>query len=89
MTSSGDRGRSLRDDLLDDLRQAPTRVPTPGAAPMPELPAPAASAPETPTVELRFTPRSWSPAEWTALPRGGGFVLSVGPVRLSLGLPKA
>ena len=92
-SASEARGRSLRDDLLDDLRQGSTRTPGPGAGPgagpaSEPRPSPAPST-QTPTVELRITPRSWSPAEWRPLPRGGGFVLSVGPVRLSLGLRKA
>jgi hypothetical protein len=80
------RGRSLRDDLLDDLKQPPSRTPVTPAATAPSKPKPvsAATPVETPSVELRITPRSWSPAEWAPLPNGG-FVLSVGPIRLSLG----
>ena len=85
-SSSGDRGRSLRDDLLADLQQGPSRIPTPSAGPVPEPRSATATAStaETPTVELRITPRAWSPAHWRPLPQGGGFVVSVGPVRLSL-----
>ncbi len=82
---NGDRGHSLREDLLADLRQGSTRTPSPGSAPAPEPRFPSAPAEETPTVELRFTPRSWSPAGWSPLPSGAGFVVNVGPVQLSVG----
>jgi hypothetical protein len=85
----GDRRRSLSDDLLDDLRQGPSRVPAPTASPRPQAGPPAdgaaaLSAPPTPTVELRITPRSWSPAGVAPLPDGGGVAVSLGPVRVSL-----
>jgi hypothetical protein len=79
---TGARGRSLQDDLLEDLRQGVSRPPT-AAAPAPEPSRPAAAAPE-PAVELRITPRAWSPAGIRALPSGRGYELSVGPLRLSL-----
>ena len=82
--TTDDRRRSLHDDLLADLQQGPTRPPAPGAAPRPEPPLPFPTPATTPAVELRITPRNWSPAGWTST--GGGFVFSVGPVRLSLGL---
>jgi hypothetical protein len=82
--STGARGRSLQDDLLEDLRQGPGRPPTTVPA-APEPARPAAVSSSEPTVELRITPRSWSPAGVRAMPDGRGFVLSVGPVRLSLG----
>ena len=82
--SSGARQRTLRDDLLEDLRGGATRTPSPVATtPQPQLPF--VPSPETPTVELRITPRSWSPVGWSSPPSGGGFVLTVGPIRLSLG----
>jgi hypothetical protein len=80
------RGRSLRDDLLHDLQQGTPRPPTPTTpAPAPHAePRPPFAAPAvTPSVELRITPRSWSPLAWTSSARG--FVVSAGPVRLSLG----
>jgi hypothetical protein len=88
----GARRRSLSDDLLEDLKQGAPRTPSP----MPARPATAAvvAAPEveeatpesaqTPTVELRITPRSWSPAGVTPLPEGGGVAVSLGPLRVSL-----
>jgi hypothetical protein len=88
----GARRRSLSEDLLEDLKQGVPRTPTP----MPAKPATAASAsapeveeatpeaPQTPTVELRITPRSWSPAGVTPLPEGGGVAVSLGPLRVSL-----
>jgi hypothetical protein len=90
-TSSESRDRSLTDDLLDDLRQGASRPATPVTPPAePRLRAKTGTpeTAETPTVELKFTPRAWSPLEWAPRPRGGGFTLSVGPVRVSLALPK-
>jgi hypothetical protein len=79
MTVSGSaRRRTLQDDLLDDLRQAPVR---PAPAPAPAQEAIAAA----PAVELRITPRAWSAAGWTRRPGGDGVTISLGPVRLSLG----
>ncbi len=83
-SSSGVRRRSLREDLLADLQQGTSRIPAAGPAAQPG--SPLGKTAETTTVELRITPRLWSPAGWTALPEGNGFVVSVGPVRLSLGL---
>jgi hypothetical protein len=78
------RGRSLRDDLLHDLQQGTPRPPTP-TTPAPHAePRPASAAPAvTPSVELRITPRAWSPLAWSST--AAGFVVSAGPVRLSLG----
>lgn len=92
MTASapGARRRSLTDDLLADLEQGAPRTPTPSASQKqptaaPATPAHAASdAPQTPTVELRITPRSWSPAGVAPLPDGGGLAVSLGPLRVSL-----
>jgi hypothetical protein len=88
--SSGARIRSLQDDLLEDLRQAPARssaaphsaagMASPGNEPAPALP----DAP-TPVIEVRVTPRCWSPVGWTRQPDGGGLTVSLGPVCLSLG----
>jgi hypothetical protein len=78
------RGRSLRDDLLADLQQGPSRPPIPTApTPAPEPQVSFATSAETPSVELRITPRSWSPVAWSS--HGGGFVVSAGPLRLTLG----
>jgi len=86
----GARRRSLSDDLLADLEQGVPRTPTPSATPRLPAAKPAPSvadepdAPQTPTVELRITPRSWSPAGVAALPDGGGVAVSLGPLRVSL-----
>ena len=93
MTASdpGARRRSLTDDLLADLEQGAPRtspsVPSPREplAPVPVTVEPAPEAPQTPTVELRITPRSWSPAGVAPLPDGGGVAVSLGPLRVSLG----
>lgn len=92
MTASdpGARRRSLSDDLLADLEQGAPRTPTPTASPrrsaaVPTPPAdPGPDAPQTPTVELRITPRSWSSAGVAPLPDGGGVAVSLGPLRVSL-----
>jgi hypothetical protein len=74
---------SLRDDLLHDLKQTP-RTPNPTTpAPQPEPRPASAASPATPSVELRITPRAWSPLAWSS--SAGGFVVSAGPLRLSLG----
>jgi hypothetical protein len=91
------RSRTLRDDLLDDLRQA---APMPAAAPVPEISVPVASAPvrsvhpaagrpdpatpETPTLELRVTPRLWWGLRLKTLGEGPGVVIGAGPVQISL-----
>jgi hypothetical protein len=86
----GVRRRSLTDDLLADLEQGAPRTPTPStSAERPPAAAPepttfAAGAPQTPTVELRITPRSWSAATVAPLPDGGGVAVSLGPLRVSL-----
>jgi hypothetical protein len=74
--------RTLQDELLDDLRQAPDR---PAAVPVPAAGAARASAASesAPAVELRITPRSWTAAGWTRRP--DGVTISLGPVRLALG----
>jgi hypothetical protein len=81
--------RSLSDDLLDDLKQGAPRPPT---RPAPSAEAATAAvpreavppAPQTPTVELRITPRAWSAAGVAPLPDGGGLAVSLGPLRVSL-----
>ena len=79
-----ERRRSLRDDLLDDLLRGTTRSPAPVVTP-PQPRAPSVPTLETPAVEVRITPRAWASAGWTLLPGGDGFVISLGPIRLSLG----
>jgi hypothetical protein len=87
--SSGARKRSLHDDLLEDLRQAPARtaVPHPGAgfASLEEAPARALHGTPTPAIEVSITPRSWSSVGWTRNPGEDGLRVSLGPVHLSLG----
>jgi hypothetical protein len=86
----GARRRSLTDDLLADLEQGAPRTPSPAAAaPKQASVAPPPvhdpdDGPQTPTVELRITPRSWSPAGVASLPDGGGVAVSLGPLRVSL-----
>ena len=74
--------RTLQDDLLDDLRQAPVR---PAAAPTSACAQEEVAAEPAPAVELRITPRTWSAAGWTRRPGGDGVTISLGPVCLSLG----
>ena len=87
---AGTRRRTSGTDLLDDLLQAatPSQGPTPATAttvatvdPQP----PSVPSSETPTLELRLTPWSWALPAWRFLPAEGGWVISVGPVRLSVG----
>ncbi len=88
------RRRTSRNDLLDDLLQAATPSAGP-VAPTPTTVATAAPQPpsvpssDTPALELRLTPWSWTLPTWRFLPAEGGWVISVGPVRLSLGLTAA
>jgi len=84
--------RSLQDDLLDDLRRgSATTSPAPVTAASVASPREAAQratfvgAASTPAVELRITPRSWSPAGWTRRSDGDGLTINLGPVCLSLG----
>jgi hypothetical protein len=82
------RRRTLRDELLDDLRQA---APMPAAPPTPvvavqDVPAgpPAPAGPERPTVELHMSPRfSWG-LRMKTLGEGPGVVIGAGPVQISL-----
>jgi hypothetical protein len=81
------RPSTLRDDLLDDLRQAAPMSAVPPTADQ-SVPVPAgrpdAADPETPTLELRVTPRRWS-APSVQLPGAGvGLVVTAGPLRISL-----
>ena len=91
------RPRALRDDLLDDLRQAapmPTaplkpEIPVPvvsapaGSAPRP-VGRPAPAAPETPTRELCVMPRFWWGFRMKTLGEAPGVVIGAGPVQISL-----
>ena len=75
------RTRPLRDDLLDDLRQA---APMPTAPPEPDIPVPVVSAPETPTLELCVTPKLWWGFRMKTLGETPGVVIGAGPVQISL-----
>jgi hypothetical protein len=81
------RTRTLRDDLLDDLRQA---APMPAAQPAREVSVPVpveqASARDAgaPTVDIAVTPRFWWGLRMKTLSEGPGVVIGAGPVRISL-----
>ena len=91
------RARTLRDDLLDDLRQA---APMPTAPPMRDVSIelspvrvvsvrepvdpPAPAGPETPTIDVRVTPLQWWRPRITTLDDGSGLVVGVGPVQVYL-----
>ena len=91
------RTRSLREDLLDDLRQA---APMPAAPPTPELSVPvvpravgsargrvarpAPVDPGTPALELRVTPQRWWGLRLRTLGETPGVVIGAGPVQLSV-----
>ena len=92
------RSRPLRDDLLDDLRQAaPMPVPPPAldipvpvvaSSPGRPTPRPAGrpdpAAPETPTLELCVAPRIWWGFRMKTLSETPGVVIGAGPVQISL-----
>ena len=91
------RPRTLRDDLLHDLRHA---APMPTAPAEPVIPVPVVSAPrrpapqparrpspatpETPTVELCVAPRVWWGFRMKTLGETPGVVIGAGPVQISL-----
>lgn len=85
------RARTLREDLLDDLRQVAPMPTAPSNPPVsvPVVPVqhpadlPDAPRPGTPTIELRVTPKLWG-LRVEALGKEPGFVIGVGPVQLSL-----
>ncbi len=86
------RTRTLRDDLLHDLRQAAPMPPQPQRSDvhaeivLAERTAdrPHRGSPRTPTLELRVTPKRWWGLRMKTLGEEGGFLISVGPVQLSL-----
>ncbi len=86
------RPRTLRDDLLDDLRQAtPMPATPPRAVVLEEVVSVEETAEETPprglripTLELRVTPTLWWRLRMEVLPEESGFVISAGPVQLSV-----
>ena len=80
----GSRSRTGHNDLLQDLRQAAPaalRPPAEDRSPQP----PPLTPPQTPAVELRFTPRRWLTPALRQLPGGDGLVLHLGPFRLTVG----
>ena len=86
-TARSSRSRTLRDDLLDDLRRAapmPAAHPAPAVSmPLPvEQPRPTGS--EIPTLELRVTRKLWWGLRPKTLGEGPGFVVGAGPVQISL-----
>jgi hypothetical protein len=94
-TARSVRTRTLREDLLDDLRQA---APMPAAQPARDVPIPVATVatvPRTverprpvpakrPTVDLCVTPRLWWGLRMKTLGEGPGVVIGAGPVQISL-----
>ncbi|MDP9460060.1 MAG: hypothetical protein M3Q22_07355 [Actinomycetota bacterium] len=91
-TSSAARPRTLRDDLLDDLRQAAPMPPPPPPRAVLEDAVPGeritdqsrAGSSRTPTLELRVTPTRWWGLRIKTLGNGPGLVIGAGPVQLSL-----
>jgi hypothetical protein len=86
----GARRRTLQDDLLDDLRQAPDRrtaaaMPVHRATTESAVEPASAADPRALAVEVRISPRSWTGAGWVRRPGGDGVMINLGPVRLSLG----
>ena len=81
------RTRTLRDDLLADLRQA---APMPAAQPAREVSVPVAiekphgKGDGAPTVDIAVTPRFWWGLRMKTLSEGPGVVIGAGPVRISL-----
>ena len=78
------RPSSMREDLLQDLRQAapmPIDPTTQGRSPEERAPEPA--DPAVPTVELRLTLQRWSLPRVLVVTHDQGLVLGVGPVRLT------
>ena len=86
-TSPGHSGRSLQDDLLQDLQQtAPMPDPRPGTArPRPKPDAMQTGATQ-PAVEVRVTRTRWlSPSMRLA---SKGLVVNAGPISVSVGLSR-
>ena len=79
------RPRALQDDLLADLRQAAPMPVVPleadHSAPVPRLDA---TLQETPTIDMRVTPRQWSTPSMRSGGTGTGLVFTVGPLRVSI-----
>ncbi len=79
--------RTLQADLLADLREA---APTPIARPEVDDSASVAAkpsdatVPETPTLDVRVTPRRWSAPSLRRGGTGTALVLTAGPVRVSI-----
>jgi hypothetical protein len=86
-TARSTPARTLRDDLLDDLRQA---APMPATQPAPDMSVPRPleqlhpPRPETPTLELRVTREPWWGLRTTSAGGEPGFVIGAGPLQISL-----
>jgi hypothetical protein len=83
------RGRTMQDELLDDLRQAtpmpivPTTVEQAPRRP-PERPEPRER--QTPSLYMQVTLQRWSWLRVRLLPGPSGLSVSLGPVRVSWAL---
>jgi hypothetical protein len=83
------RGRTMQDELLQDLRQATPMPVVPTAAEQaprrpPERPGPRAR--QTPSLYLYVTLQRWSWPCVRLLPGGSGLSVGIGPVRVSCAL---
>jgi hypothetical protein len=86
-TTPRQRPRTLQDDLLADLRQAaPIPIARPKVDDSASVPAERSdhTDPETVTVDVRITPLRWSAPSLRPRGTGSGFVVTVGPVRISV-----
>jgi hypothetical protein len=86
-TTPRPRPRTLQDDLLADLRQAaPMPTARPDVADSASVPAERSDhpSPETATVDVRITPLRWSAPSFRPRGTGSGFVVTAGPVRISV-----
>lgn len=86
-SSPSPSGRSLQDDLLQDLRQtAPMPDPRPGAARHRPKPDPLQTGATQPAVEVRVTRTRWlSPSMRLA---SKGLVVTAGPISVSVGISR-
>jgi hypothetical protein len=86
-TPPSPRPKTLQADLLADLRQAaPVPIAPPTVDHSASVPAerPDPRVTETPTVDVRVTPRHWAAPSIRARGTGTGLVLTAGPVRVSI-----
>lgn len=91
------RGRTMQDELLDDLRQATpmpiAAVPPPPTAPVapeqtPQSPVQRARTeePATPSLHVHLSLQRWSWPRLRLLPGWSGLSVGIGPVRMSCAL---